>query len=110
MHILNGLYFIELLKQTSETLAKQIAKDGEGATKLIEVNVMGWKRKQEAQMLGKTVVGSSLVKTAAFGADANWGRIIAAMGRSGVRFNPKQVTIAFGDIVVLQDGEPVVIF
>ncbi len=51
-----------------------------------------------------------LVKTAAFGADANWGRIIAAMGRSGVSFNPKQVTIAFGDIVVLQDGEPVVVF
>ena len=48
------------------------------------------------------------MKTAAFGADANWGRIIAAMGRSGVTFNPKQVTIAFGDIVVLQDGEPVV--
>ena len=100
--------FIELLKQTSETLAKQIARDGEGATKLIEVNVYGMETKAEAQMIGKTVVGSSLVKTAAFGADANWGRIIAAMGRSGVRFNPKQVTIAFGDIVVLEDGEPVV--
>ena len=100
--------FIELLKQTSETLAKQIARDGEGATKLIEVNVYGMETKAEAQMLGKTVVGSSLVKTAAFGADANWGRIIAAMGRSGVRFNPKQVTIAFGDIVVLENGEPVV--
>ncbi len=100
--------FVELLKQTSETLAKKIAKDGEGATKLIEVNVHGMGTKEEAQMLGKTVVGSSLVKTAAFGADANWGRIIAAMGRSGMSFNPKQVTIAFGDIVVLQDGEPVV--
>ena len=100
--------FVELLKQTSETLAKKIARDGEGATKLIEVNVRGMETKEEAQMLGKTVVGSSLVKTAAYGADANWGRIIAAMGRSGVNFNPKQVTIAFGDIVVLQDGEPVV--
>ena len=100
--------FVELLKQTSETLAKKIAQDGEGATKLIEVNVHGMETKEEAQMLGKTVVGSSLVKTAAFGADANWGRIIAAMGRSGVTFDPKQVTIAFGDIVVLQDGEPVV--
>ena len=99
--------FLELLKQTSENLAKQIAKDGEGATKLIEVNVHGMHTKQDAQMMAKTIVGSNLVKTAAFGADANWGRIIAAMGRSGVGFNPKQTTIAFGDIVVLKDGEPV---
>jgi glutamate N-acetyltransferase/amino-acid N-acetyltransferase len=100
--------FIELLKQTSETLAKKIAQDGEGATKLIEVNVHGMKTKAEAQMMGKTIVGSNLVKTAAFGADANWGRIIASMGRSGVAFNPNDATIAFGEIVVLQNGEPVV--
>lgn len=99
--------FVELLKQTSETLAKKIAQDGEGATKLIEVNVRGMKTKAEAQMMGKTIVGSNLVKTAAFGADANWGRIIAAMGRSGQTFNPKLVTIAFGDIIVLKEGEPV---
>lgn len=100
--------FIELLKQTAETLAKKIAKDGEGATKLIEVNVYGMKTKAEAQMMGKTIVGSNLVKTAAYGADANWGRIIAAMGRSGVTFNPSDATIAFGEIIVLKDGEPVV--
>lgn len=99
--------FVELLKQTSETLAKKIAQDGEGATKLIEVNVRGMKTKAEAQMMGKTIVGSNLVKTAAFGADANWGRIIAAMGRSGQTFNPNLVTIAFGDIIVLKEGEPV---
>ncbi|MET1177624.1 bifunctional ornithine acetyltransferase/N-acetylglutamate synthase [Peribacillus simplex] len=99
--------FLELLKQTSENLAKQIAKDGEGATKLIEVNVHGMPAKQDSQMMAKTIVGSNLVKTAAFGADANWGRIIAAMGRSGVEFNPDQTTIVFGDIVVLNDGEPV---
>lgn len=99
--------FLELLKQTSENLAKQIAKDGEGATKLIEVNVHGMHTKQECQMMAKTIVGSNLVKTAAFGADANWGRIIAAMGRSGVEFQPDQATIVFGDIVVLKDGEPV---
>ena len=80
--------FLELLKQTSENLAKQIAKDGEGATKLIEVNVHGMNTKQDSQMMAKTIVGSNLVKTAAFGADANWGRIIAAMGRSGVGFKP----------------------
>lgn len=100
--------FVELLKQTSETLAKKIAKDGEGATTLIEVNVHGMKTKAEAQMMGKTIVGSNLVKTAVFGADANWGRIIAALGRSGMTFNPQLVTIAFGDMIVLQDGEPVV--
>lgn len=99
--------FIDLLKQTAEVLAKKIAKDGEGATKLIEVNVHGMKTKAEAQMMGKTIVGSDLVKTAAFGADANWGRIIAAMGRSGVNFNPSEATIAFGGIVVLKDGEPI---
>ncbi|MGM9955900.1 MAG: bifunctional ornithine acetyltransferase/N-acetylglutamate synthase [Peribacillus sp.] len=99
--------FLNLLKQTSENLAKQIAKDGEGATKLIEVNVHGMNEKTDAQMMAKTIVGSNLVKTAAFGSDANWGRIIAAMGRSGVAFQPTQTTIAFGDIVVLKDGEPV---
>ena len=99
--------FIQLLKQTSESLAKQIAKDGEGATKLIECNVFGMATKHAAQIIAKTIIGSNLVKTAAYGADANWGRIIAAMGRSGIDFNPQQVTIAFGDIVVLEDGEPV---
>ncbi|MFJ7976073.1 bifunctional ornithine acetyltransferase/N-acetylglutamate synthase [Peribacillus sp. NPDC096379] len=99
--------FIQLLKQTSESLAKQIAKDGEGATKLIECNVFGMGTKRTAQIIAKTIIGSNLVKTAAYGADANWGRIIAAMGRSGIDFNPQQVTIAFGDLVVLEDGEPV---
>ena len=99
--------FVELLKQTAENLAKQIAKDGEGASKLIEVNVHGMDTKPGAQMIAKTIVGSNLVKTAAFGSDANWGRIIAAMGRSGETFQPDQTTIAFGDIVVLKDGEPV---
>lgn len=99
--------FLELLSQTSENLAKQIAKDGEGATKLIEVNVHGMNEKKDAQMMAKTIVGSNLVKTAAFGSDANWGRIIAAMGRSGVEFQPAQTSIAFGDIEVLKAGEPV---
>ena len=99
--------FLELLKQTAENLAKQISKDGEGASKLIEVNVHGMDTKPGAQMIAKTIVGSNLVKTAAFGSDANWGRIIAAMGRSGETFQPDETTIAFGDIVVLKDGEPV---
>jgi glutamate N-acetyltransferase / amino-acid N-acetyltransferase len=99
--------FLELLKKTSENLAKQIARDGEGATKLVEVNVLGMKTKHDAQAMAKTIIGSSLVKTAVYGSDANWGRIIAAMGRSGLAFDPEKVTISFGNINVLHQGEPV---
>ncbi|MDQ0217546.1 bifunctional ornithine acetyltransferase/N-acetylglutamate synthase [Peribacillus cavernae] len=99
--------FLELLKKTSEDMAKQIARDGEGATKLIEVNVQGMGTKQEAQAMAKTIIGSSLVKTAAYGADANWGRVIAAMGRSNLVFNPEKVSISFGDIKLLHQGVPV---
>ncbi|PLT33852.1 bifunctional ornithine acetyltransferase/N-acetylglutamate synthase [Bacillus sp. V5-8f] len=99
--------FVELLKKTSEDLAKQIAKDGEGATKLVEVNVHGMKTKADAQAMAKTIMGSNLVKTAVYGSDANWGRVIAAMGRSGLTFNPDKVSISFGPINVLNGGVPV---
>ncbi|RFU64147.1 bifunctional ornithine acetyltransferase/N-acetylglutamate synthase [Peribacillus glennii] len=99
--------FLELLRKTSENLAKQIARDGEGATKLVEVNVQGMKTKGDAQAMAKTIIGSSLVKSAVFGSDANWGRVIAAMGRSGLTFNPDKVSISFGDINVLNKGIPV---
>lgn len=100
--------FVQLIETACENLSKQIARDGEGATKLIEVNVVGAQTVENARALAKTVVGSSLVKTAIFGSDANWGRVIAAMGRAGVPFNPDDVTIYFGDIVVLQNSTPVV--
>lgn len=99
--------FLELLKLTSEDLAKQIAADGEGAEKLIEVNVRGMESKEAARQMAKTIIGSNLVKTAACGADANWGRIIAAMGRSGAAFSPDETSISFGRIPVLKDGVPV---
>jgi len=88
-------------------LAKMIARDGEGATKLIEVNVTGAVSDEAARAIAKTVVGSSLVKSAAFGADANWGRIIAAIGRSGQPVNVDTVDIRIGDIVTLQQSRPV---
>jgi len=88
-------------------LAKMIARDGEGATKLIEVNVSGAVSDEAARAIAKTVVGSSLVKSAAFGADANWGRIIAAIGRSGQPVNVDTVDIRIGDIVTLQQSRPV---
>jgi glutamate N-acetyltransferase / amino-acid N-acetyltransferase len=98
--------FVELLAKTSESLAKQIAKDGEGATKLIEVEVKGAKTDLEARMAAKQVVGSNLVKTAIFGEDANWGRIISAVGQSNTSVNPDTVDIAIGPITMLKNSEP----
>lgn len=91
----------------AEHLAKEIARDGEGATKLIEVNVHGAVSDASARQIAKTVLGSSLVKTAVFGADANWGRIIAAAGRAGEPLDPDTVDIRIGDIFVLERSRPV---
>jgi len=88
-------------------LAQNIARDGEGATKLVEVSVSGAVSNLSARAIAKTVIGSSLVKSAMFGADANWGRIIAAVGRAGEPVNPETVDIRLGDIVVLRDSSPV---
>lgn len=91
----------------AEVLAKAIARDGEGATKLVEVQVRGAKSDASARRIVKTVIGSSLVKTAMFGADANWGRIIAAVGRSGEQVNPDTVDIRIGDFTVMEQSRPV---
>lgn len=99
--------FVSVLEMVSQDLAKLIAKDGEGATKLIEVNVTGAVSDEQARKIAKTVVGSPLVKTAVFGCDANWGRIIAAVGYSGMEINPETITIKLGDILVVEDSEPV---
>ncbi|MDR0922544.1 MAG: bifunctional ornithine acetyltransferase/N-acetylglutamate synthase [Lactobacillales bacterium] len=89
------------------TLAKMIAKDGEGATKLIEVEVSGALDTLSARMIAKKVVGSSLVKTAIFGSDPNWGRIICAVGYSDVVVNPMTIDISLGNQLVLKDSQPV---
>lgn len=94
-------------RYVGEVLAKAIARDGEGATKLIEVNIAGAESIEAARAIAKTVVGSSLVKSACFGADANWGRIIAAVGRSGFQVQTDTVDIRLGDIVVLEQSRPV---
>jgi glutamate N-acetyltransferase/amino-acid N-acetyltransferase len=96
--------FQNVLESVLKELALMIVQDGEGATKCVTVRVCGAKEDREAEKLARTVANSSLVKTAFFGEDANWGRIIAAMGRSGVRFNPDQVDIAFGDVVMVRNG------
>jgi glutamate N-acetyltransferase / amino-acid N-acetyltransferase len=99
--------FLELLKESCASLAKQIAKDGEGATKLIEVSVKGAQTNEEACTVAKKIAGSNLVKTAVYGADANWGRIIGAIGQSQAAVNPKKVDIALGPINMLKDSTPV---
>src|SRR5699024_2082107 len=98
--------FMELLTSTCEELAKQIARDGEGATKLIEVNVNGAKTDGDAKKIAKSIVGSSLVKTAVFGTDANWGRIIVAIGYSGADVNPETIDMSIGTMQLLKNSAP----
>ncbi|QGQ93539.1 bifunctional glutamate N-acetyltransferase/amino-acid acetyltransferase ArgJ [Paenibacillus psychroresistens] len=99
--------FVAAFQYVGEYLAKAIARDGEGATKLIEVQVVGAATENAARAIAKTIVGSSLVKSACFGADANWGRIIAATGRSGQAVNVDTVDIRLGDFPVLEQSRPV---
>ena len=98
------LAFQNGLEYVLKDLALQVVSDGEGATKTITVRVCGAKEDEDAEKIARTIATSSLVKTAFFGEDANWGRIIAAMGRSGVMFSPDRVDIAFGDEVIVRNG------
>jgi len=103
--------FAEALEYVCVELAKMIARDGEGATKLITVTVTGAFCDDTAQLLAKSVVSSNLVKAACFGADANWGRVLCAMGYSGADFSPEKTAISFsgkaGSVKVCEDGQPV---
>jgi glutamate N-acetyltransferase/amino-acid N-acetyltransferase len=99
--------FEEAVEAVMRELAKEIARDGEGATKLVEVVVEGTETKGSAAALAKSVVGSSLVKAAVYGQDANWGRVLNAMGYSGVPFDPEGVQLYFGPVKVFAGGEPV---
>ena len=94
------------LTQVASWLARAIARDGEGATCLIEVQVSGTARDAEAITVARTVCGSSLVKCAVHGRDPNWGRILAAAGRSGVAFDPGAVALWLGDHQLMAAGQP----
>ena len=96
--------FQNSLETILKELALKIVEDGEGATKCITIRVCGAKESQDAEQIARTVANSNLVKTAFFGEDANWGRILAAMGRSGIKFNPDKVDIAFGDALIVKNG------
>ena len=97
----------KMLRYLMADLAKKIAKDGEGATKLIEVNVQHAKDEQSGRMIAKSVVGSSLVKTAIFGQDPNWGRILAAIGYAGADVSVDNIDIWIEGIPVMQASSPV---
>ena len=99
--------FAEAVESVAQKLAREIARDGEGATRLVEVAVEGAASEESATALAKSVVGSSLVKAAVFGEDANWGRVLTAMGYSGEVFDPEGVELWFGPIKVFSGGEPV---
>ena len=102
--------FASAFDQVLGELARQIVKDGEGASRFIEMRVTGASSKADARTLARAVISSSLVKAAFFGADANWGRILCAMGYSGASFNPDLVDLDFisakGKIRVLEGGVP----
>lgn len=99
--------FAQAVESVARGLAREIARDGEGATRLVEVVVDGASDEASAAALAKSVVGSNLVKAAVFGEDANWGRVLTAMGYSGVDFDPDGVELWFGPVKVFENGAPV---
>lgn len=96
--------FCEALKFICTELAKMIAQDGEGASKLVEVQVIGAGSIDDARKAARCIAASNLVKAAIFGEDANWGRIICALGYSGAEFNPEMVDVYIGDLQVANNG------
>ncbi|MGI5946017.1 MAG: bifunctional glutamate N-acetyltransferase/amino-acid acetyltransferase ArgJ [Lachnospiraceae bacterium] len=100
--------FCKALNYVNETLAKKMAGDGEGCTALFEVKVVGAESKEQAVTLSKSIITSSLTKAAIFGHDANWGRILCAMGYSGAQFDPEQVDLYFessaGTLKIIENG------
>lgn len=102
--------FAKAVAFINEKFAKDIVHDGEGAGKFIEVNISGAQTEQDARILAKAIVNDNLVKTAMYGEDANWGRILAAMGASSGYFRPEKIRMTFssenGEIVLMRNGEP----
>ncbi|WP_447972512.1 bifunctional glutamate N-acetyltransferase/amino-acid acetyltransferase ArgJ [Nitrospira sp. Kam-Ns4a] len=96
--------FQRLLERTCHELAMQVCRDGEGVTKVVEIAVTGARTRAEAKQVARTVGTSSLVKTALFGEDANWGRILAAVGRAGVPVNPDRITVAYAGVPIYRAG------
>jgi glutamate N-acetyltransferase/amino-acid N-acetyltransferase len=99
--------FQQALNKACIYLARAVARDGEGATKLIEINVSGAASAGDARLAARTIVSSSLVKAAVHGSDPNWGRVVAAAGRSGAALKAEKLELYIGDNCVVKDGAPV---
>jgi glutamate N-acetyltransferase/amino-acid N-acetyltransferase len=96
--------FFNLLESVLMSLGKMLVKDGEGATKVVEVVVQGAESERAARQIADTVAHSNLVKTALFGEDANWGRILGAAGRAGVPVEAELIDIFFGEVCMVRNG------
>jgi len=101
-----GRRFVGALTEVLESLAKKIVADGEGAEHLVRIEVRGARSDSDAVQVARTIACSQLVKTALHGCDPNWGRILAAAGRSGVRFNPDHVSMKIGALPIFGAGNP----
>ncbi|MEB8388895.1 bifunctional glutamate N-acetyltransferase/amino-acid acetyltransferase ArgJ [Rhodobacteraceae bacterium KMM 6894] len=100
----HSIGFMEGLRRVMLDLAKQVVRDGEGATKLVEISVTGAASDSDAHIHAKSIANSPLVKTAIAGEDPNWGRVVMAVGKSGARADRDTLSIWFGDIRVAEDG------
>jgi glutamate N-acetyltransferase/amino-acid N-acetyltransferase len=96
----------EALVSVCQTLAEKIVEDAEGGTKVARIQVSGARSRRDAELVARAVGHSPLVKTALYGRDANWGRIVAAAGRSGASFDPQALVLEIGDVVVFRAGQP----
>ncbi len=96
--------FERILTQLTTEIAEMIVRDGEGATKVVKIIVKGAKNRKDAEKISRTIGSSLLVKTALYGEDANWGRVLAAAGRAGVKFDPLKVDLYFGDHRIVKNG------
>lgn len=102
----NEKLVVEAIELVCASLAKKIVLDGEGATKLINIKVIGAKSSYDAKKASKAIANSLLVKTAFFGQDANWGRVLNAVGYSGAEIDPRKINLTFGDITLIKNGLP----
>lgn len=100
-------FFAEKLTEVCQSLARAIVSDGEGASHLVTIDVSGCKTREDALQVARTVANSPLVKTAITGADPNWGRIVSAVGYSGVPFDPQKLTLDVNGFLLYQHGRPI---
>jgi len=96
--------FQSMLSAVCRKLAMSVVKDGEGATKFIEILIRGGQNKEDAKLAAYAIAHSPLVKTAFFGMDANWGRILCALGHSGIQMNPNRIDVLFGKVPIVKNG------